>query len=107
MPCLLYVVHLGILTILGRIVAPAMSHNAVIDRGAAQEILRDIMSASSKPERPRAATIGTNHSQPFGTVISPGRLGCDYAKMCLGEEAMSHMVQGEQKASLPRGCWPA
>ena len=101
------VVHPGILVILGRIVLPAMSHDAVVDRGAAHEHLRDIMSAISKPERPKNTIIGTKQNKPFGVVISQGRLVFEYAKMSIGEEAMSQMVQSEQKLRLPRGFWPA
>ena len=75
--------------------------------GTAQEHLRDILSATSKPERPKAATIGARQSTPFGVVISQGRVVFDYAKMSIGEEAMSHIVKSGQKLRLPMGFWPA
>ena len=58
------------------------------------------MSASSKPERPRRATIGARQKQTFGVEISQGRVVFDYAKMSIGEEAMSHIVQSGQKLRL-------
>ena len=75
--------------------------------GTAQEHLRDILSATSKPERPKAAVIGYRQSTPFGVVISQGRVVFEYAKMSIGEEAMSHIVKSGQKLRLPRGFWPA
>ena len=72
------VVHLGILVILCRIVLPGMSHDAVVDRGAEEKHLRDIMSATSKPERPKNTIIGTKQNKPFGVVISQGRLVFEY-----------------------------
>ena len=101
------VVHLGILVILRRIVLPAMSHDAVVDRGAEEKHLRDIMSTISKPERPKSTIIGTKQNKPFGVVISQGRVVYDFAVMSIGEEAMSLMVQSEQKQRLPKGFWPA
>ena len=65
------------------------------------------MSAISKPERPTSTIIGTKQNKPFGVVISQGRVVFEYAKMSIGEEAMSPMVQSEQKQRLPKSFWPA
>ena len=91
------VVHRAFPVNLCRIVLPAMSHDAVVDRGAEEKHLRDIMSAISKPERPKSTIIGTKQNKPLGVVISQGRLVFEYAKMSIGEEAMSLLVQSEQK----------
>ena len=80
-----------------------MSDDAASDRGAVEENLRYIFSTSSQPKRAKSAVIGTKENKSFGVVIAQGELVFDYAKKRLGEEAMSHIVQGVAKLSLPRG----
>ena len=93
---------------MGRIaVLLAMSHNEVMDHGTAQEHLRDMMSAVSKPPRPNRGVIGTKQSNAFGVIINQGRIVFEYAKMMMGDEVMSQVVKGETKMRLPRGFWPA
>ena len=46
-------------------------------------------------------------SHHAGAVMSQGRVVFEYAQMCIGEEAMSHIVQSGQKLRLPMGFWPA
>ena len=92
---------------MGRIaVLLAMSHTEVMDHGTAQEHLRDMMSAVSKPSRPKRIVIGTKHSNPFGVIIAQGRIVFEYAKMMMGDEAMSQMLKSEKKLRLPRGFGP-
>ena len=86
-----------------QIVLPAMSDDAASNRSAVEEHLRYILSASSKPQRAKSALIGTKQNKCFGVVIAQGEVVFDYAKMVLGEQAMSHNVQGVQKLHLPRG----
>ena len=65
------------------------------------------MSASSKRERRKSVVIGARTPESFGVKISKGQTVYEYAKMVIGEEAMSHIVQSGEKLRLPRGCWPA
>ena len=74
-----YVVFIGILATLSSLVLPAMSHNAVIDRGLEQENLQNIMSATSKPERPKSIVIGTKANKTFGVLVAQGRLVYEFA----------------------------
>ena len=101
------VVHLGFLVILCRIVLPAMSHDAVVDRAAGEKHLRDILSATSKPERPKSTRSGTKENRNFGVLMSQGRVVYDFAVMSIGGKPMSLMVQSEQTQRLPKGFWPA
>ena len=83
-----YVVFVGVLAILSSLVLPAMSHNAVIDRGREQENLQHILSATSKPERPRSVGKGTKENKTIGVKVAQGRLVFELTKMCMGETAM-------------------
>ena len=102
-----YVVFIGILATLSSLVLPAMSHNAVIDRGLEQENLQNLMSATSKPERPKSIVIGTKANKTFGVLVAQGRLVYEFAKMCTGETAMNRLLGSVEGFRLPRGFWPA
>ena len=79
-----------------------------MDDDSAQMVLRDMMSAVSKPARPKSqAVIGSRDSIPFGITVAQGRIVYDYARMFLGDEAMSHVVSKETSFRAPRGFWPA
>ena len=72
------------------------------------EHLREIMSASSVPVKPNARTrTEIKHNTTWGAKISQGKRVFDFAKACIGEEAMSHTMQSGQKPRLPKGFWPA
>ena len=70
-----FIFHIGIVAILRCKALPAMSHHA--------------MPASSKPARPRFPRIGTKPAV------------FDFAKISVGEESMSHIVQSGKKFRLP------
>ena len=95
--------------ILARVaVLPAMSHTKTMDHDAAQGQLRLMMSAASKPLRPKQhAVIGSRQNIIFGIVVAQGRVVYDYALMMMGEEAMSKVLRNEKKLKLSRGFWPA
>ena len=79
-----------------------------MENDSAQRHLRDMMSAMSKPARPKSqAVIGSRENIPFGITVAQGRIVYDYARMFLGDEAMSHIVTKERSLRLPRGFWPA
>ena len=102
-----YVVFFGVLAILSGLVLPAMSHNAVIDRGREQENLQHILSATSQPERPRSVVKGTTESKTIGVKVVQGRLVFEFAKICMGETAMKRLLAGEAGFRLLGGFWPA
>ena len=84
-----------------------MSHNAVNDRGREQENLQHILSATSKPERPKSVVKGTKENKTICVKVVQGRLVFEFAKMCMGETAMKRLLAGEAGFRLPRGFWPA
>ena len=69
--------------------------------------LRNIMSASSKPERPRSATIGARDSNKALVRINQGKIVYEYAAREIGVQVMSRILQTGEKLRLPRGFWPA
>ena len=95
--------------ILARVaVLQAISHTKTMDQDDAQGQLRLMMSAVSKPVRPKQnAVIGSRQNIIFGIVVAQGRLVYEYALMMMGEEAMSEVLRNEKKLQLPRGFWPA
>ena len=81
-----------------------MSHTEAMDHDTAQVQLRDMMSAVSKPARPKQqAPIGTKQSKTIGIVIAQGRVVYDYALMVMGDEAMSKVLKHETTLQLPMG----
>ena len=79
-----------------------------MDDDSAQRHLRDMMSVVSKPARPAPEpVIGSRACTRFGITVAQGRIVYDYARMFLGDEAMSHIVTQERSLRLPRGFWPA
>ena len=78
-------------------------------REAAEENLLHIWSTSSVSSAPVQTkgqhNQGINTNKPLGASISQGRTVYEYAKMCIGEEAMSHTVQGAFR--FPRNFWPS
>lgn len=72
-----------------------------------QEHLRHILSTTATPVRPRTVVIGSRTATPFGVLITQGRLVYEYARMSIGDEAMSHILQTGLQLWLPRDFWPA
>ena len=67
--------------------------------------LRHILSACTKPQRPKAAVIGSRANKTFGVRMREGRVAFEYAQMLVGEKAMSHAVRRGHKLQLPRMFW--
>ena len=80
----------------------------MVDRAAEEKHLRDIMTATSKPERPKN-TIRNWHrtKQDIRSYNVTKHVVCDFAVMSIGEKHMGLMVQSEQTQRLPKGFWPA
>ena len=79
-----------------------------MEKNSAQMHLCEIVSATSRPTRPKGpVVIGSRDNAAFGITVAQGRIVYDYARMFLGDEAMSHIVSKERTLRLPRGFWPA
>ena len=74
-----------------------------------QDTLRHIMSADSKPSGPRkkGRHTGSRTAQHAESTIAQGQLLYEYTKMCIGEEAMSHIVKSGESLRVPRHFWSA
>ena len=69
---------------------------------------KEIWTPASKRERnQRTPVIGARSNKAFGVVLSQGLIVFEYAKQCIGEKAMSHILQSGPKIHLrlPRICW--
>ena len=100
-----YVCRRDTYVFLALLLPPALSHNATSVRDTTQEVLRDIMSARTKPLPPRRAKNGTRRRKALGVEINNGNTVFTYAKNFIGEKAMSHIVQSGEKFRLPKNFW--
>ena len=78
----------------------------MIGRSAQDDELRYIMSAPSGRKRDRKGRIGARESRSYDVQLKQGQVVFEYAKMNMGEEAMSHIVERGQKPRLPKYFWP-
>ena len=63
--------------------------------------------ASSQPRRPRADRKGILVAPRLAKMMTHGNKVFTYAKLMVGEAAISHTIQSGAKFRLPRGFWKA